>query len=301
VGDHGLTLRFGLSLVPEASGHPELLRVAGLADELGLDLLGLQDHPYQARFLETWTLLTAIAMRTRRLAVFPDVINMRLRQPAVLAKAAATLDLLSGGRVELGLGAGGFPEGVAALGGPARRTGEAIDDLAEAIEVIRAMWSGRRGVRTDGRRHRLAGASTGPVPAHPIGIWLGAYRPRMLALTGRLADGWIPSLFRLPPDRLASAGRLIDEAARAAGRDPASLRRLYNVAGRITGGASTGLLQGPVEHWVEVLTGLTLDQGMDSYVFWPGAEDVDGQLRLFALEVAPRVREAVDRARASTK
>src|SRR6266566_4513172 len=60
VADYGRPLEFGLSLVPEADGHPELLRVAGLADELGLDLLGVQDHPYQARYLETWTLLTAI-------------------------------------------------------------------------------------------------------------------------------------------------------------------------------------------------------------------------------------------------
>ncbi len=299
--DYGRPLRFGMSFVPEAARHPELLRVAGLADELGLDAVGVQDHPYQARYLETWTLLTAIATRTSRISVFPDVINMRLRRAAVLAKAAATLDLLSGGRVELGLGAGGYGEAVVALGGPALRTGQAIDALAEAIEVVRLMWSGRRGVRTEGRHHRLAGASTGPRPAHPIGIWLGAYRPRMLALTGRAADGWIPSAFRLPPAGLAEAAALIDEAARAAGRDPGAIQRLYNIGGRITDGASAGFLDGPVEQWVETLTGLSLEQGMDTYVLWPDAEDVDTQLRRFALEVAPAVREAVRRARASTK
>jgi len=261
----------------------------------------VQDHPYQARYLETWTLLTAIAMRTNRISVFPDVMNMRLRQAAVLAKAAATLDLLSGGRVELGLGAGGFAEAVAALGGLELPIGQAIDALAEAIQVTRAMWSGERGVRAEGRHHRLAGAHTGPRPAHPIGIWLGAYQPRMLALTGRLADGWIPSVFRMPPDQLTLAGRVVDDAALAAGRDPAAIRRLYNIGGRITGGPSAGFLDGPVDQWVETLTGLALEQGVDSCVLFPSPDDVDTQVRRFALEVAPGVREAVGRARASTK
>jgi alkanesulfonate monooxygenase SsuD/methylene tetrahydromethanopterin reductase-like flavin-dependent oxidoreductase (luciferase family) len=299
--DYGRPLAFGTSLVPEAQRHAELLRVAGLADDLGLDVIGVQDHPYQARFVETWTLLTAIAMRTQRITVFPDVINMRLRQAAVLAKAAATLDLLSGGRVELGLGSGGSPEAVVALGGPALRTGQAIDALEEAMDVIRLMWSGRRGVRSDGRYHRLAGANTGPRPAHPVGLWLGAYQPRMLALTGRLADGWIPSLFRMPPDQLTVASRVVDEAALAAGRDPAAVRRLYNVGGRITSGASNGILDGPPAQWVETLTGLALEQGVDTFVFWPGTEGADAQLRRFALEVAPAVREAVAGARATTK
>jgi alkanesulfonate monooxygenase SsuD/methylene tetrahydromethanopterin reductase-like flavin-dependent oxidoreductase (luciferase family) len=233
--------------------------------------------------------------------VFPDVMNMRLRQAAVLAKAAATLDLLSGGRVELGLGAGGFAEAVAALGGLELPIGQAIDALAEAIQVTRAMWSGERGVRKEGRHHRLAGAHTGPRPAHPIGIWLGAYQPRMLALTGRLADGWIPSVFRMPPDQLTLASRVVDDAALAAGRDLAAIQRLYNIGGRITGGPSAGFLDGPVDQWVETLTGLALEQGVDSYVLFPSPDDVDTQVRRFALEVAPGVREAVGRARASTK
>jgi alkanesulfonate monooxygenase SsuD/methylene tetrahydromethanopterin reductase-like flavin-dependent oxidoreductase (luciferase family) len=299
--DYGRPLAFGVSLVPEAARHAELLRVARLADDLGLDAIGVQDHPYQPRFVETWTLLTAIAMRTQRIAVFPDVINVRLRQAAVLAKAAATLDLLSGGRVELGLGSGGFPEAVVALGGPALRTGQAIDALEEAMDVIRLMWSGRRGVRSDGRYHRLAGANTGPQPVHPVGLWLGAYQPRMLALTGRLADGWIPSAFRMPPDQLTVASRVVDEAALAAGRDPAAVRRLYNIGGRITTGASNGFLDGPPGQWVETLAGLALEQGVDTFVFWAGTEDVDGQLRRFALDVAPAVREVVAGARATTK
>src|SRR2546429_3455457 len=103
--DYRQPVRFGVFVTPEATERP--LQMAALADELGYEVVGVQDHPYQRRFFDTWTLLTAIAMRTEHITVFPDVANLPLRPPAVLAKAAATLDLLSGGRVELGLGAGG--------------------------------------------------------------------------------------------------------------------------------------------------------------------------------------------------
>src|SRR2546426_6992016 len=108
--DYRQPVRFGVFVTPEATERP--LQMAALADELGYEVVGVQDHPYQRRFFDTWTLLTAIAMRTEHITVFPDVANLPLRPPAVLAKAAATLDLLSGGRVELGLGAGGVLGGV---------------------------------------------------------------------------------------------------------------------------------------------------------------------------------------------
>src|SRR5881227_2473370 len=178
--DHGLPVRFGVFVTPEATERP--LRLAVLADELGYEVVGVQDHPYQRRFFDTWTLLTAIAMRTEHITVFPDVANLPLRPPAVLAKSAASLDVLTGGRVELGLGAGGFWEAIEAYGGPRRAPGEALAALAEAIEVIRLVWSGTRNLRFEGRHYRLAGAQSGPVPAHPIGIWLGVYGPRALRL-----------------------------------------------------------------------------------------------------------------------
>src|ERR1700687_558413 len=191
--DYGRPVRFGVFITPVAQ--PEhSLAVAVLADELGFDLIGLQDHPYQSRFLDAWTLRTAMARRPKRSALFPDVANVPLRPPAILAKAAASLDLLTGGRVELGLGAGGSFDAIKAIGGPMRTRGESVDALEEAIQVIRIMWSGRRGVHFDGRDYQLSGVHTGPPPAHPIGIWLGAYRPRMLSLVGRAADGWAPSL-----------------------------------------------------------------------------------------------------------
>ncbi len=297
--DYGRAVEFGYFLTPDATRPTRPLELAVLADELGFDLIGVQDHPYQRRFYDTWTLLTAIAMRTERVTVFPDVANLPLRPPAVLAKAAASLDLLSGGRVELGLGAGGFWDAITAMGGPVRTPGESVAALGEAIEVIRLMWSGERGLRYDGKFYQLAGVHSGPAPAHPIGIWIGAYKPRMLELTGRRGDGWVPSLGYVQPPDFAVMNARIDDAARAASRDPRAIRRILNAGGTITDGPVTGLLEGPVEHWAETLATFTTEYGMDTYLIGDSADDAEAQLRRFATEVAPRVRELVAKNRAS--
>jgi alkanesulfonate monooxygenase SsuD/methylene tetrahydromethanopterin reductase-like flavin-dependent oxidoreductase (luciferase family) len=294
--DYGRPLAFGFFLNPNAADYPRLAEVARLVNDLGLDLIGIQDHPYQSTFLDTWTLLTAIATQTRRVGVFPDVANLPLRPPAVLAKAAASLDVMSGGRVELGLGAGGFWDAIAAMGGPRRTPRDAVAALEEAIAVIRLMWSGQRSVRVEGRFYSLHGVHPGPMPAHPIGIWIGATGPRMLDLIGRLADGWIPSSSYVPPEKLPDMNARIDAAAATAGRDPAAIRRLYNVFGRITEGSSSGSLDGPVDQWVDELTTLAVARGMDSYILGVDGPPED-QLRRFALEVVPRVRENVARQR----
>ncbi len=221
-------------VVPEADPVGRAVEVAQAAERAGADLVTVQDHPYQRRFDETWTLLTWMAARTDRVTLLPNVANLPLRQPAVLAKAAATLDRLSGGRVELGLGAGAFWDAIAAMGGPRRRPGEALAALREAIAVIRGMWSGERAVRVPGTTYALAGVHPGPEPAHPIGIWLGVYGPRALALLGETADGWSVSTGRLPEGELAGLHARIDEAAVAAGRDPAAVVRMANVDADLT-------------------------------------------------------------------
>src|SRR5579859_633120 len=277
--DYGRRLEFGAFLTPDASQPEHPLALAALADELGFDVIGVQDHPYQRRFFDTWTLLTAMAMRTKRLTVFPDVANLPLRPPAMMAKAAASLDVLSGGRFELGLGAGGFWDAIKAMGGPARTPGETVASLEEAIQVIRLMWSGERGLRFDGKFYSLAGAQSGPVPAHDIGIWIGAYKPRMLSLIGRAADGWVPSLGYAQPADLAEGNKRIDESATVAGRDPKSIRRVLNA------GFQTA----------DVLVSLTVEFGFDTYLI---SEEPDA-MREFASEVAPRVREQVESRRFS--
>lgn len=295
MADYRRPIRFGYFLIPYADpARP--LHLAALADELGLDYVGVQDHPYQPRFHDTWTLLTAIAIRTRRISVFPDVASLPLRPPAMLAKAAASLDLLSGGRFELGLGAGAFWDPIAAMGGPRRTPGESVRALEEAIQVIRLMWSGERSVRFSGELYQLAGVHPGPVPAHRIGIWLGVLRPRALALTGRLADGWVPSFPYVPPSQLPAKQARIDDAARSAGRDPAAIQRVYNVGGVIGGGDPAAPLSGTPERWAQSLATFALKYGMDTFVFAEG-DDAEDQLRRFALEVVPRTRELVEQAR----
>jgi alkanesulfonate monooxygenase SsuD/methylene tetrahydromethanopterin reductase-like flavin-dependent oxidoreductase (luciferase family) len=282
--DYGRPIQFGYFVVPDATRPLRALEHAVRADELGIDLIGIQDHPYQHRFHDTWTLLTAVAMRTKRVTVFPDVANLPLRPPAVLAKAAASLDLLSGGRVELGLGAGGFWDAIKAMGGPVRTPGESVSALEEAIEVIRLVWSGNRGLRYEGRYYQLAGLNAGPVPAHPISIWLGAYKPRMLRVIGRAADGWVPSLGYLKPGELAEASSRIDDAARSAGRDPAAIRRVLNVGGNLT---------------ADDFATLAIESGFDTFVIGEAPENAEGALKRFMTEVAPRVREIVAKARES--
>ena len=268
MADAGLPVRFGWFLIPDAADPRALVDQARQAERAGFDLVGIQDHPYQRRHLDTFTLLAALATATDRIGLFPDVANLPLRHPAMLAKAAASLDLLSGGRFELGLGAGAFWDGVAAMGGPRRTPGEAVEALEEAIGLLRRLWSDGRSVRFQGRHYQLAGVRPGPAPAHPIGIWVGGYGPRMLALTGRLADGWVPSAAYLPPERLAAAQARIDEAAAAAGRDPAAIRRCYNLSGRIGPGGG-GFLDGPAGQWVEQLLPVVVETGMDTFVLWP--------------------------------
>ena len=249
--DYGRPLEFGYFLIPDASDPEATLAWAETAEELGLDLVGIQDHPYQRRFLDTWMLLAAVAMRTNRVRLFPDVANLPLRPPAVLAKSAATLDLLSKGRFELGLGAGGFWDATAAMGGPRRAPGESVEALEEAIQVIRLMWSDQSSARFEGRHYQLTGVRPGPRPAHPVAIWIGAYKPRMLRLIGRLADGWVPSLGYLQVAEIPEAQATIDKAATAAGRDPASIRRVVNVGEDVT---------------AEALTALAADHGFDSFI-----------------------------------
>jgi alkanesulfonate monooxygenase SsuD/methylene tetrahydromethanopterin reductase-like flavin-dependent oxidoreductase (luciferase family) len=295
--DYGRPVRFGYFLNPSAEAIEATIESARLADRLGLDLIGIQDHPYQPRFLDTWTLLTYLAARTERIRLFPDVATLALRPPAMLAKAALSLDILSGGRFELGLGIGAFPKAIAAMGADALPPGRAIEALEEGIAIIRAVWTADRRATFEGTYHRLGPGVAGPPPAHPIGIWIGAYKPRMLALTGRLGDGWVPTLAYAAPTALPAMHDHIDRAALAAGRDPASIGRLYNVQGRIVDGAVTSLLDGPPGHWVESLTAFAVDFGMDTFLIGP-TEAAAIQVRRFAEEVVPAVRDSVARVRA---
>ena len=293
-------LRFGISLVPAIERLDRIRELARAADENALDLVGIQDHPYQRHFLDAWSLIATLLAETKRVSFFTDVANLPLRPPAVMAKAAASLDVVSGGRFELGLGAGGLPDLIAGFGGPRRSPGESVEALEEAIDVIRLLWSEERSVSFDGKHYRLDDARPGPRPVHPIGIWVGAFKPRMMRLVGRKADGWLPSLGVLTREEQRAGNERIDAAAEKAGRDPGSIRRIINVQGLIgeerppsrselpVGYLLGEPLAGPVDWWVETLAGF-VDDGFDTIVFWPVRTTPD-QVELLAGDVAPHLR-----------
>ena len=272
--DLGHPLRFGAFLTPAAADPQRPVELAVQAERLGLDLVTVQDHPYQPAFLDTWTLLSVMAARTTSIRLAPDVASLPLRPPAVLARSVASLDLLSGGRVELGLGAGAFWDAIEAMGARRLSPREAVDALGEAIDVVRQVWDTgtRGGVRVAGAHHRVVGAKRGPAPAHPVEIWVGAYKPRMLGLVGRVADGWVPSAPYAPPDVVPGMRERIDRAAEEAGRDPAEIRRIYNVMGWFDAEQA--------EEFVAL--------GFDTVIIWPQGDLVE-EIERFAAEVVPNV------------
>jgi alkanesulfonate monooxygenase SsuD/methylene tetrahydromethanopterin reductase-like flavin-dependent oxidoreductase (luciferase family) len=182
------------------------------------------------------------------------------------------------------------------MGGRRLTPGEGVRALEEAIDVLRQIWDGdeRGGVRVDGEFYRVLGAKRGPSPVHHVEIWLGAYKPKMLALTGRRADGWLPSLSYLQPGDLASGNTLIDEAAESSGRLPRDVRRLLNIHGEFTSN-SGGQLRGPVGQWVDELVDFALNDGVSTSIL--GSDDPE-DVRRFAHEVAPAVRDRVTSERA---
>jgi alkanesulfonate monooxygenase SsuD/methylene tetrahydromethanopterin reductase-like flavin-dependent oxidoreductase (luciferase family) len=290
---------FGLNIDPTTRDLDLILRLSAYADDAGLNFVSIQDHPYIPHFLETWTLLTAIGARTQQVRLLPNVLCLPLRPPAVLAKAAATLDLITGGRVELGLGTGAFWDGIASYGGPVREAGEAVDALEEAMKVTRAIWQrpSTSGVTLPGEHYALHDAKAGPAPAHDIGIWLGAIGPRMQRLTGTHADGWIVSTGYIPPERVPAMQATIDRAARESGREPSAIRRAYNVSAVITDGdvdtsrVRAGTLVGNSEDLAREIARFATDLGMDTFLFRAAAGDVEQQAERFATQVVPKVRE----------
>jgi alkanesulfonate monooxygenase SsuD/methylene tetrahydromethanopterin reductase-like flavin-dependent oxidoreductase (luciferase family) len=285
-------VKFGLNVDPNTGGLPIAERITAIADDSGLDLVGIQDHPYNADFTDTLTLITWLAARTGQVHLFPNVANLPLRPPAMLAKQAATIDVLSAGRFELGLGAGAFADGIAGMGGPRRSAGQARAALGEAIDIIRASWAGEP-YSYQGSYYQVPGSRPGPRPAHDIGLWLGVVGPRAVRLVGAKADGWSVSAPYVPPGRLPELNTIITSAAREAGRDPAAITRLYNVMGLITP-RDQDAFNGPVERWAETLTTLHTESQMNAFVFWP-AGDRERQSRLFAEQVVPAVRESLAR------
>ena len=290
--DYGHPITFGLSLIPSVDLLGETRELAQAADAAGLDYLGIQDHAYNPEFVDAWTLISVLAAETERITFVPDVADLQLRPPTMLAKAAASLSVLMGGRIVLGVGGGASAAGIAAMGGTRRGNAEMIEFTEEALGFMRAALAGGV-VEFRGRQHTIEGYEAGPLPASPVPLWLGSNGPRMLAVTGRASDGWVSPLSTyVGPAAVPSRQQLIDDAARSAGREPAAVRRIYNVVGSIGPGRRGSGLNGDVQTWVDTLTDWAVDLGFDTFIFWPTDEAL-AQLEVFASEVVPGVRQRV--------
>jgi alkanesulfonate monooxygenase SsuD/methylene tetrahydromethanopterin reductase-like flavin-dependent oxidoreductase (luciferase family) len=291
-------MQFGFSLLPTAELQAHLSLVEA-AEEGGLDLVGVQDHPYAPSLVESFSLIAYLLARTERLRFFPDVASLPLRTAAMVAQTAASLDVLSGGRFELGLGAGGNWQAIEAMGSRRLRPGQAIDALEEAIHVMRALWTPGL-AHADGEYHSIDGVHTGPGPAHPISIWVGSQGPRNFELTGRLADGWaapIPSY--LPYETWQGANDAITAAAVKADRDPGDVLRMAQLVGTITDTAGdaevregSAPVRGTAEQWAALIARLATEQPFRCFIFWPEQGTVD-QVERFARDVVPAARALI--------
>jgi alkanesulfonate monooxygenase SsuD/methylene tetrahydromethanopterin reductase-like flavin-dependent oxidoreductase (luciferase family) len=218
----------------------------------------------------------------------------------MLARTITSLSALSGGRIVLGIGAGGLWDEIAKLGAPRLGPGAAVRALEEAITLVRALSGGGGPVTFDGEFYQVSALEPAPVPAAPV--WTGSVGPKSLAVTGRLADGWIPGHAAdwLSP-RYRESRLIIDEAATAAGRDPGDIATIYNLPGVIpsaslatTRDGDGRWIGGSAEQWVEELTGAVLEHGASGFVHFPaGDASADLALGRWSQEIVPAVREAI--------
>jgi alkanesulfonate monooxygenase SsuD/methylene tetrahydromethanopterin reductase-like flavin-dependent oxidoreductase (luciferase family) len=293
-------VQFGVFLAPSAADVQGIADRARAAERAGFDYVSVQDHPYVPAFLDTFTLIAFLAGQTERLRFMPNVANLPLRPAPMLAKASATIDLLSGGRFELGLGGGRVWDEIAGLGGPRWTPRETVEAMSEAIDVLRLLWEPGRLAEQEGDHYPVR-TQSGPAPAHRIGIWLGALRPRMLDLLGRKADGWVAPL-GTGYETKAEAQDRIDAGARAAGREPTDIRRAIQLVGTVTDTALTqarptsGPGNQPIrttpEVWAQISREFIVDERFDTVNFIPEQETAE-QIQQFGETVIPLVRESI--------
>jgi alkanesulfonate monooxygenase SsuD/methylene tetrahydromethanopterin reductase-like flavin-dependent oxidoreductase (luciferase family) len=293
---------FGLNIDPASAKLQTALQLASMADQSAVDLITIQDHPYNPDFLDTWTLLTALAARTQRVQLMTNVLNSPLRPPAVFAKMAATLDVISAGRLQLGIGAGGYTEGMQAWGGVVGASaGDRFAAFTEYIDILQGMLFGAgRPFSYSGRFYQLQDVVNGPKPVHRIPIWIGAGRARMLRFAGARGDGWLIGTTYILPEGLDEVNQYLDEGARQAGRNPEAVRRGYNLFGVIQTGPADrfrfnrpGLIVGSAEQWVETMAHYHQRYRHDTFIFWPVAGNPQEQAEVFLNQVLPQARQQI--------
>jgi alkanesulfonate monooxygenase SsuD/methylene tetrahydromethanopterin reductase-like flavin-dependent oxidoreductase (luciferase family) len=274
-----------------AGGAPRPVREAQLAESVGFDFVSAPDHPcgtYPS--FELWTMLTWVAAQTSRIRIATRVLGLPYRAPAMVAKMAESLDRLSGGRLILGLGGGSADEEFRAFGLGVPSPRDKVDGLGEAIEIVRRLWT-EESSSYSGRLFHTDDASIAPPAERPIPIWLGTFGPRALDLTGRLADGWIPSLGQATPDLVPGLRRRIMRSAERAGRDPEAIKCVYNLTVRIDPEArsESGLVAGSADEVTRELEQLTR-LGFDGFNLRPVGPQIEEQINFLGTWIIPRVR-----------
>ncbi len=298
---------FGFGAHSGIDDGPELLRMVQQADRDGLDLFSLSDHPYIGERLDVYASLGFLLGHTQHIAGFANVTNLPTRPAAMLARTVTSLSALSGGRVVLGMGAGGLWDRISDMGVPRLSPADAVDAFEEAIVLIKLLSGGGPPVTYQGRHYQVRQIEPSPVAASPV--WTGSVGPRSLAATGRVADGWLPGhAADWLSERYRTSRPVIDEAAAASGRDPREIRTVYNFPGRITDHPLPATRQrdgrwigGSVDQWVEELTGAVLEHGAAGFMLFSpsgGTHDAISVSR-WAKEIVPAVREAVAKEAAS--
>jgi alkanesulfonate monooxygenase SsuD/methylene tetrahydromethanopterin reductase-like flavin-dependent oxidoreductase (luciferase family) len=291
----GVGLETGVHQVSEMLGH------ARLADQAGLDLVSISDHPYFAERVDAYAALGFVLGTTSNITGAVIMTNLLSRPAPILARTVTGLSTISGGRVVLGMGAGGMWEEILALGVPRLSPAARVRALEEAIIVVRTLSGGGDPVTFDGEFYHVAGLAPAAAPTPPI--WTGSLGPKALAVTGRRADGWIPGhLADWRSTQVAESRPIVDEAAASVGRDPADVKTIYNVSGHLTQALLPETrddegrwVGGGVRQWVEELTSAVLEHSAGAFIYLlpPGDSMSDTTLNLWAQEVVPAVREAI--------
>jgi alkanesulfonate monooxygenase SsuD/methylene tetrahydromethanopterin reductase-like flavin-dependent oxidoreductase (luciferase family) len=231
-----------------------------------------------------------------------NVANLPLRTPQIIAKSFASLDILTKGRIELGIGAGANRDAIEAYGGPKRSTKEGIEALEEGINVIKMLWgvgAKTKIVSYNGKYYFLKNAYPGPKPFHDIKIIIGANGPRMLDLTGKLGDGWSISMFYFLPDELKDKIKILEESCKKYGRDVNSLIKIYNIAGVITEERTgiqidkNNLLFANHEEWAEFIIKIYKDLKMNTFIFWPSSKNKSEQIKTFSEKVKEIIKNSI--------
>lgn len=279
---------FGLNVSNAAAPGSDPVAEALSAERAGFDFVSVNDHPASGGpVFEAWTLLAWIAARTSTIAVAPRVLAAPLRLPAIVAKAAESLDRLSGGRAILALGSGGSPEELERLGTEASVVRRRTTGLEDTLRIVRGLWEVPE-YSFVGDVYSVSQLRLDPAPEHRIPIWLGTYGPRGLRLTGELADGWIPSLGY--GDVQAMRERVI-EAAIEVGRSPRDIRCVLNVPVHIGHGWQSDdvTLSGEASRVVDELSRY-VEMGFSGFNLIAQGDDLDAQVRELAEGVLPSVR-----------